>query len=104
MLTILYVIIFAFYLDLNLDGIVTARSFEHGLQKLVDVSYLKRDMITYVYRKTMQQLKGCTIKVSQKKCKQVISEMFAAKLKFEVDYPNYFQKKVSILNFTKNEN
>ena len=36
------VIIFTFYPDLNIDKIVVERSFEHGLQKLVDVSHLKR--------------------------------------------------------------
>lgn len=76
MFSISYVFIFDFHRDLNLDRIIIERSFGHSLKKLVSVTYLKRCMITYADRTTMQQLKDCAIKVCQEKYKQEISEVF----------------------------
>ena len=61
-----HVIIFASHPDSNFERKVIERSFGHNLQILAGVGYLKRDMLTYADRATMQQIKDCAIKVRQK--------------------------------------
>lgn len=75
---------FAFHLDLNTEIIIAKKGFGHCLQSLVDVSYLKRVMLSFVNGKAaMQQLNDCSIRVSQKRNKHAISEskIFSTELK-----------------------
>ena len=72
MFAISYVIIFAFHPDVNLDRIIIERSFAHSLKKLIDVIYLKQDMITYADTTSMQQLKDCAKKNTNKQSQKCL--------------------------------
>ena len=54
MFAVSYAIIFAFDGDLNIDKIVVERSSGHSLEKLIDVSCLKRDILLYGDRMTKE--------------------------------------------------
>ena len=98
MFAVCYVIIFAFHPALNLDRIIVERNFGCSLQKLVDVNYLKCDIISFADATTMQQLKDYPIRASQKNYKQVISEIFSNEIKFVADcVMRWFKRKKPVI-------
>lgn len=81
-----YVIIFAFHPELNLEKVIGERSFWHSLEKLVNVGYLAQNMLEYIDMVTARQLKDCIIRVSQRKDKQAIGEIFSIELIFAANW------------------
>ena len=77
MFPVSYIITFAFHPDLNIDRLIVERSFGHDLLRLANVEYLNRDMLAFADSITMTQLQDCTIRVSQRKIEQAMSEMFS---------------------------
>ena len=82
MYPISYCLIFAFHPKLDIERIVVVRSFQHTLEELSDISYLKPEMIDEVDQVTTNQLKVCVSKVFNKKEKFLFSKMFSYELKF----------------------
>ena len=60
-----YCLIFAFHPKLDIDRIDVVRRFQHTLDELNDISYLKSKMIDEVDPITANQLKDCMMKVFQ---------------------------------------
>ena len=77
MFPVAYIITFAFHPDLNIDRLIVERSFGHDLLRLANVEYLNRDMLAFADSITMTQLQDCITRLSQRKIKQAISEMFS---------------------------
>ena len=95
--TVSYIIIFAFYPELNLSPIVIERSFEHSLKKLTGVSYLTIDQLLFANPKITFKLRDCTMKISQGKCRKAIPEMFSTEIKYAADcLLNWFNKKMKL--------
>ena len=94
-----YVIIFAFYPELNMKRIMIERSFGHSVEKLTTIDYLTAEQLKYKDTTTLKQLRVCAFSVANKKNKIAISEMFSIELKFATDcLLNWFNSKY------KNEN
>ena len=85
MFAVSYVIIFTFHLDLHIDCIIIECSSGHSLERLADLSYLRRKQLTFKDEKTLLQLKNCTLAVHVRNSKIAVSEMFTTKLKFAAD-------------------
>ena len=85
MYAVSYAIIFAFHPDLNLDRVITERSFGHSKEKPCSLSYLINKQFRYINMTTLKQLRDCALNVSTKPKKIAISEMFSTELKFASD-------------------
>ena len=70
-------------------------SFDHSLEKLKEVSDLKRDQLSFSKPKTTFQLSYCAINVGRHASKRTISETFSTELKYEANcLINWFNKKL----------
>ena len=69
MYPVFYVLVFAFYPDLNFDGVIVQWSFCHSLNQLCDVFYMPRDMVSLINPVITQQSKDVAIKVSNQNIK-----------------------------------
>ena len=85
MLIVSYVIVFAFHRKLNFNHVIVQRSFMHSFKKLTTIDHLTSDQMECIYVKLVNQLKDYTICVSQKSCKNSVSQMFCVELKFVAD-------------------
>ena len=105
MLPVSYIIIFAFYPNLQLDRIIIERPFGHNLSKLANVGYLNRDMLSFADLLTMKQLRDCATKVNKKNSRQAIAEMLTTELKFSGDcLMKWSEKKFKFKNLEKDLN
>ena len=62
-------LIFAFHPKLDIKWILVVRGFQHTLDELIDISYLKTEMIDEADPIMANQLRDCTMKVCKKKKK-----------------------------------
>ena len=85
MFAVLYVTIFAFHPDLDIDRVIIKCSFCHSREKLTSFNYFKHKQLDFKDNKTLLQLRDCTLTVADKKIKIAISEMFSTKLKLVAD-------------------
>ena len=82
---VLYVIIFAFHPDLDIDRVITKWTFCHSCEKLTSLNYLKHKQLDFKDNKILLQLRDGTLTVADKKIKIAISEMFSTELKLVAD-------------------
>ena len=78
---VLYVLIFPFHTDLDINRVITERSFGHSREKLTSLNCLTRKNLNFKDNKTLLQLRDCTLAVADKKNKIEIPEMFNHRLK-----------------------
>ena len=83
MFAVSYVVIFAFHPELQLDRIITERSFGHSQMRLCSLNYLTRELLKFKDVTMLKQLRDCAFSVASKRNKLAISEMFTTELKFE---------------------
>ena len=83
MFAVSYVVIFAFHPELQLDRIITERSFGHSQMRLCSLNYLTREQLKFKDVTRLKQLRDCAFSVASKRNKLAISEMFTTELKFE---------------------
>ena len=77
-----YTLIFAFHPKLYLNRIIVEKSFGHSLLKLAMVDYLTEDQPQFVHKDLINQLKDCAVNVSEGRCENAVTQMFAVELKF----------------------
>ena len=82
MLVVSFILIFAFHLKLNLNRVVVQRSFGYSLLKLAMVDYITEGQLKFVDKDLINWLKDCAINASERRCKNVVAQMFAIELKF----------------------
>ena len=94
MFVVSYVIIFAFYPELDIDRVITERSFGRSEHSLTSLNFLTMDELQYKDNKTLLQLKNCVLNVAKKKNKLAVAEMFSTEIKFAGDcLIKWFNKK-----------
>ena len=99
MFAVSYVIIFIFHAELEIDKVVTERSFGHSEYTLTSLNYLTADQLNFKNNKTLLQFRDCALNVAWKKSKLAIAEMFTTELKFAVDcLLKWFNKKYKSKN------
>ena len=74
---VLYVIIFAFHPDLDIDPVIIKCSFCHSRKKLISLNSLKHKQLDFKNNKTPLPLTDCTLTVADKNIKIAISEILA---------------------------
>ena len=82
MFVVSYVIIFGFHPELNIDRVIIERSFGCSEHSLTSLNYLTINQLQYKDKKTLLQLRDCTINVARKKNKLAVAEMFSTEVKF----------------------
>ena len=82
MFVVSYPFMSAFRPKLNLNRVIIQRSFGHSLLKLATAEYLTEDQPNFVHKDLIKQLKDCAINVSERRCKNPVTQMFAVELKF----------------------
>lgn len=87
-------IVFAFHPKLNLDPAVIQKNFGDSYKKLTTTDDMSNDHMECINIKLVNQLKGCAINASQRKCKNAVAPMFCVELKFVADCQlSWFKKK-----------
>ena len=69
MFAVSYVIIFAFYPDLDIDLVIIERSFGHSQEKLTSLNYLTRKQLNFKESKTLLELIDCALLSQTKRTK-----------------------------------
>ena len=77
MFVVSYVMIAAFHPDLQLDRIITQRSFAHSLEQLTTLDYFSQEQITFTEPHLIKMLKDMALEVSKRRCKNSIGQMFS---------------------------
>ena len=104
MFVISYVIIICFHPDLNFERIIVERSFAHNILQLSSINYLTAEQLDFIDRKVLSQLKDLAFEVTQKKNKNVLSEMFCVELFMIKDtLLKWFYKKITSTNLCANK-
>ena len=70
MFAVSYLIIFTFHPELEIDKVITERSFGHSEYTLTSLNYLTTDQLNFKNNKTLLQLRDCTLNVARKKINQ----------------------------------
>ena len=90
MFVVPYVIVFAFYPELDINRAITERSFGHSKHSLTSLTYLTIDQLQSKDNKTLLQLRDCALNVA---------EMFSTEIKFAGDcLIKWFNKKFESKN------
>ena len=76
MFVVSYVIIVAFHPELILDKIIIQRSYVHAIEQLTSLEYFSQDQIKCINKDLAIQLKDIAFKVSKRKCKKTMGQMF----------------------------
>ena len=76
MFVVSYVLIVAFHPALNLNRIITQRSYAHSLNELATLNYLYEDQMKFIDSQILNQLKDIGIDVSKRKCKNTMGQVF----------------------------
>ena len=98
-----YVIIFAFHPELDIDRVITERSFGHSEHSLTSLNDLTIDQLQYKDNKTLLKLRDCALNVAKKKNKLAVAEMFNTEIKFAGDcLIKWFNKKFKSKNLELN--
>ena len=99
MFAVFYVIIFTFHPELEIDKVITERSFGHSEYTLTSLNYLTVAQLSFKNNKALLQLRDCVLTVARKKSKLAIAEMFTTELKFAGDcLLKWFNKKYKSKN------
>ena len=99
MFVVSYTLIFDFHPKLNLNRVIVQRSFDNSLSKLATVDYLTEDQLKFIDKDLTNQLKDCAINVSERRCENVVAQIFAVELKFASNYLlKQFNRKFKIQN------
>ena len=99
MFVVSYTLIFDFHPKLNLNRVIVQRSFDNSLSKLATVDYLTEDQLKFVDKDLTNQLKDCAINVSERRCENVVAQIFAVELKFASNcLLKRFNRKLKIQN------
>ena len=99
MFVVSYVIILTFYPELEIDKVISERSFGHSEYTLTSLNYLTVDELNFKNNKTLLQLRDCALNVARKKSKLAIAKMFTTELKFAGDcLLKWFNKKYKSKN------
>ena len=85
--------IFVVSYTLNLNRVLTQRSFGHSLLNLATVDYLTKDQLKFVDNSLINQLKDCAINVSERRCKNAVELKFASNCLLK-----WFNRKFKIQN------
>ena len=99
MFAVSYVIISAFYPELDTGCVIIECSFGYSREGLTILNYLMWEQLEFKDSKTLLQLRDCALAVAERKNKIAVSEMFSAELKFSSDcLLNQFIKKFKLNN------
>ena len=85
MFAVSYSLVFAWHPKLKLPRHFVVRGYNHSLEQLSDMSYLKSEQLALRNQTTTAQLRDAIVKVHSKKSKNAIAEMFSIELKFTCD-------------------
>ena len=99
MTAVSYVIVFAFHLHLQIDGVIIERSFGHSNLQLCSLNYLASEQLKFKDINLLKQLRDSALSVASKRNKLAISEMFCTELKFASNcLMKWFNSKFKIRN------
>ena len=85
MFAVSYALVFAWHPKLALEKQMVVRGYNHSLDELGNMNYLKAEQLAMRNQKTAEQLGDAVINVHSKKNKNAIAEMFNIELKFACD-------------------
>ena len=104
MFAVSYSLIFACHPELCLPRQMVVRGFNHSLDELSNMSYLKSDQLAMRNQRTTRQLQDAVLNVHSKEKKNAIVEMFDIELKFACDILMlWFNQKIKKANLTNQE-
>ena len=83
-----YTLVFAWHPKLNLPRQFVVRGFNHSLNQLADMSYLRQEQLALRKQTTAEQLRDTVLAVHEGKSKNAIAELFNIELKFACDLLN----------------
>ena len=104
MFAVSYSLIFAWHPELCLPRQMVVRGYNHTLEELSNMNYLKPDQLAMRNQRTTHQLQDAIVNVHSKNKKNAIVEMFSFELKFTCDILMlWFNQKIKKTNLTNEE-
>ena len=76
MFVVSYVMIVAFYPELELNRIVIQRNYAHSIEQLTSINYFTQEQISFFDHTLLKMLKDMVFDVFKRKCKNSIGQMF----------------------------
>ena len=77
MFVVLYVMVFAFNPELNLERIIIQRSFSHLIDQLTSLNNFTREQVIFIDQSLIKVLKYMAFEVAKRSCKYSIGQMFS---------------------------
>ena len=77
MFVFLYVMVFAFNPELNLERIIIQRSFSHLIDQLTSLNNFTREQVIFIDQSLIKVLKYMAFEVAKRSCKYSIGQMFS---------------------------
>ena len=104
MFAVSYSLIFAWHPELCLPRQMVVRGYNHTLEELSNMNYLKPDQLAMRNQRTTRQLQDAIVNIHSKNKKNAIVEMFSFELKFTCDILMlWFNQKIKKTNLTNEE-